>query len=446
MSNEKYTKEQLESTRVAVLREILASKGGTPLNKPKAELIQEILDEQDGLAILERSTKGRRRLSGVEPYKPDGYAPFTFNSSKPEAVEDPAKFYIENLNYDEQVVNVGKTYVVKGVLDVRNDGNGFLRVNGYSEDPYTDVFVSKDAITSLELELGDDVEGIAVNREGILSLRKVVKLNGVNYENRSKLSFNELPVSYPNEKFNLVSGNDVPMKIIDLLAPIGKGQRSLIYAPEKSGKSLVLKNLINAIEKNHNDVKIISVLINRRPEDVTEYKRTIKSEVVSLDYNVSAEKQVKSCELILNRAKRLVEQGYDVVIALDDITSLLKAYNYALNSVKTIGCIDVNAVLMVKQFFGSARNVENGGSLTIICTADVNTSQDELIVSELRSVSNMEIELSPQMASKGVYPPIVPSKTFTRNGKSMLTEENIQLALKLREADDIREIISILSI
>ena len=236
------------------------------------------------------------------------------------------------------------------------------------------------------------------------------------------------------------------MQIINLLAPIGKGQRGLIFAPEKVGKSRLLKSIVSAIELNDKKVKVISVLLNRRPEDVTEYKKGLTSEVISLDYLVSSEKQVIACELILNSAKRLVEQGVDVVIAVDDITSLVKAYNYALNSVKTLGEIDVNAVLMAKQFCLSARNIEGGGSLTIICTADINSSQDELIVSELKNVCNMEVELSKKMADKDVYPPIIPSKTFTRNGNSLLSNEEIALAQKLRDADEIREIITILTI
>ncbi|MBO5712704.1 MAG: hypothetical protein J6R88_00670 [Clostridia bacterium] len=445
MTNEKYTKEQLEQTTVAVLRSILASKGGAPLNKPKTELISEILNAQEGIAP-ERSNKGRPRLSGVEQYKPDvNPAIFNFNTPKPELVENPQNYYNENLNCDDSVVNLGKTESVKGVLDLLENGNGFLRVNGYSEDPYADVFVSKEVITSFSLLVGDYVEGIAVTTNGVLCLRKVDKLNGVNFAGAKRENFDALPVCYPNKKFNIVDGNDVGMKVIDLIAPIGKGQRSIIYAPEKAGKSGFLKRIVSAIENNNNEVKVINLLINRRPEDVTEYKMGLKSEVISLDYNVTANKQVKSCELILNRAKRLVEQGVDVVIALDDITSLVKSYNYALNSVKTLGGIDVNAVLMVKQFFGSARNVQTGGSLTIICIADVNTIQDELIVSELKGVSNMEVELSTKMANRGIYPPIITSKTYTRNVNALLSSKEKELSNKLREIDDIREIVSILN-
>ena len=395
MSNEKYTKEQLEKTTVAILRSILASKGVAPLNKPKDELIKEILSAQDGILLPERSKKGRPRLSGVEPYKPDIPTSFNFNTPNPESVENLPKFNGSNNVYGAGVVSFGQTETVNGVLDIGKDGNGFLRVNLYSADPYVDVFVSKDVINSFGLLTGDTVEGIAVY-DGILNLKTVNKLNGKTYEKKDRVNFEDLSPCYTNEKFKIASENDIAMQVVDLLAPIGKGQRAIIYAPEKSCKSKILKRIVSKIEDNHNDVKIINLLINRRPEEVTEYKKGLSSEIISLDYNTSCETQVKASELVLNRAKRLVEEGYDVLITIDDIISLVKAYNYALNTVKTFGGIDVDAVIKTKQFFATARNIENGGSLTIICTADVNSSGDELILNELRSVSNMQMELSLQ--------------------------------------------------
>ena len=274
---------------------------------------------QEGV-VYERSKKGRKRLTDITDYAPDSYSPLIFNTSNPNAKK------VDAVSVDESQT-VGKTINVKGVLQLNNEGHGFLRANGYYTDALNDVFVGKDAVISLKLKEGDFVEGVAVMVDGLPSIRRVNYVNGVEFTKVNRNSFDALQVGYATQKFNLSTSGDMALKVIDLLSPIGKGQRALIYAPEKAGKSRVLKKVINAISEDKN-VKVFTLLVGRRPEEVYEYLDAKTSEVVNLDLNYNLAEQVGVAELLLNRCKRLVEMGNDVVLAIDDIIGLVKTYNY----------------------------------------------------------------------------------------------------------------------
>ena len=334
-----------------------------------------------------------------------------------------------------------------GVLEVLPDGFGFLRALDMSFLASTDdIYLSPSQVRRFNLHTGDLVEGeVRVPKDGerYFALVKVDRVNGLSPDvNKNKLMFENLTPLFPDEQFKLESDgvrsdDNVSSRIIDLVAPIGKGQRALIVAPPKSGKTVLMKNLAHALVANHPDVHLIVLLVDERPEEVTEMQRTVRGEVISSTFDEPAQRHVQVAEMVIERAKRLVELKKDVVILLDSITRLARAYNNVLPSSGKVlsGGVDANALQRPKRFFGAARNIEEGGSLTIIGTALVDTGSrmDEVIYEEFKGTGNCEIHLDRRMAEKRVYPSILINKSGTRREELLLKAEILQKSWILRK-------------
>jgi len=334
-----------------------------------------------------------------------------------------------------------------GVLEVLPDGFGFLRALDMSFLASTDdIYLSPSQVRRFNLHTGDLVEGeVRVPKDGerYFALVKVDRVNGMSPDvNKNKLMFENLTPLFPDQQFKLESDgvrsdDNVSSRIIDLIAPIGKGQRALIVAPPKSGKTVLMKNLAHALVANHPDVHLIVLLVDERPEEVTEMQRTVRGEVISSTFDEPAQRHVQVAEMVIERAKRLVELKKDVVILLDSITRLARAYNNVLPSSGKVlsGGVDANALQRPKRFFGAARNIEEGGSLTIIGTALVDTGSrmDEVIYEEFKGTGNCEIHLDRRMAEKRVYPSILINKSGTRREELLLKAEILQKSWILRK-------------
>jgi transcription termination factor Rho len=332
----------------------------------------------------------------------------------------------------------------EGVLEIMQDGYGFLRSSDYNylASP-DDIYVSPSQIKLFGLKTGDTIKGsIRPPKEGekYFALLKVESVNGKTTEEiRDRVAFEYLTPLFPEEKLNLssTSGSDMSMRILDLFSPIGKGQRGMIVAQPKTGKTVLLKNIANAIAENHPEVYLLVLLIDERPEEVTDMARSVKAEVIASTFDEQAERHVKVASIVLEKAKRLVECGHDVVILLDSITRLARAYNTVVPSSGKIlsGGVDANALHKPKRFFGAARNIENGGSLTIIATALIETGSkmDEVIFEEFKGTGNMELQLDRKLANKRVYPAIDVTASGTRREDLLLKEEELQRVWILRK-------------
>lgn len=331
---------------------------------------------------------------------------------------------------------------VEGVLEITEEGYGFLRSSDYHYLPSPDdVYVSPVIIRKWALKEGDTVFGfVRPSRLGerYFALVEPVLVNGIEPEAlRSRTPFEYLTPLFPNEKLRLSTRPDIySTRILDLLVPIGKGQRGMIVAQPKTGKTTILKEIANGISANHPEVYIIVLLINERPEEVTDWKRTVKAEVIASTFDNPAEKHVRVAELVLEKAKRLVECGHDVAILLDSLTRLARAYNdLAPASGKVLtGGVESSALNKPKQFFGTARNIENGGSLTIIATAliDTGSKMDEVIFEEFKGTGNMELKLDRTLADKRIFPAIDIVASGTRREELLLSKEELMLARALR--------------
>ncbi len=331
-----------------------------------------------------------------------------------------------------------------GVLEMMPDGYGFLRSAdfNYISSP-DDVYVSPSQIKLFGLRTGDTIEGsIRPPKDGekYFALLKVTKINGLDPRLvRERVSFDYLTPLFPTEKFNMVTsstGRDIGNRMIDLFAPIGKGQRGLIVAQPKSGKTYLLKDIANAIAANHPECYMIVLLVDERPEEVTDMKRSVNAEVIASTFDEPADNHVKVAGIVLEKAKRLVESGHDVVILLDSITRLARAYNtVAPASGKVLsGGVEANALHKPKKFFGAARNIENGGSLTILATAliDTGSKMDGVIFEEFKGTGNMELQLDRSLANKRMYPAIDLTKSGTRREELLLDKETLQRMFILR--------------
>lgn len=325
----------------------------------------------------------------------------------------------------------------EGVLEVMADGYGFLRSADYNYlNSPDDIYVSPSQIKSFGLKPGDTVEGsIRPPREGekYFPLIKVDSINGLLPEFiRDRVQFEYMTPLFPNEKFNLTGNghNNLSSRVVDLFSPIGKGQRALIVAPPKTGKTMLLQSIANAISDNHPEVYLIILLIDERPEEVTEMARNVKAEVVASTFDEQATRHVKVAEMVLDKAKRLVECGHDVVIMLDSITRLARAYNTVQPpSGKVLsGGVDANALHKPKRFLGAARNTEERGSLTIIATALIETGSkmDEVIFEEFKGTGNMELQLDRKLSNKRVYPAVDIIASGTRREDLLLSREVLQ--------------------
>jgi transcription termination factor Rho len=334
-----------------------------------------------------------------------------------------------------------------GVLEVLPDGFGFLRSIEASYMASTDdIYLSPSQIRRFNLHTGDMVEGeVRVPKDGerYFALVKVDRVNGLSPEqSKHKIMFENLTPLFPKEQFRLerdirASDENVTCRIIDLIAPIGKGQRALLVSQPKSGKTMMMQHLAHALMANYPDVHLIVLLVDERPEEVTEMQRTVRGEVISSTFDEPAARHVQVAEMVIERAKRLVELKKDVVILLDSITRLARAYNNVLPSSGKVltGGVDANALQRPKRFFGAARNVEEGGSLTIIGTAliDTGSKMDEVIYEEFKGTGNCEIHLDRRMSEKRVYPSILINKSGTRREELLLKPEIMQKTWILRK-------------
>ncbi len=330
-----------------------------------------------------------------------------------------------------------------GVLEVLPDGYGFLRSVNYNYLPSPDdIYVSPSQIKKFALRTGDTVRGqVRPPKEGERFFA-LLKVDSVNYmppaEVRDRTIFDNLTPLYPTEKLNLeISPSEYSMRIVNLLSPVGKGQRGLIVSPPKSGKTILLQQMANSIAKNHPELKLIVLLIDERPEEVTDMERSVKAEVVSSTFDEPPDRHVQVADMVLDKAKRLVEAKMDVVILLDSITRLARAHNTVVpHSGKILsGGVDANALHKPKRFFGAARNVEEGGSLTIIATALIETGSrmDEVIFEEFKGTGNMELVLDRRLSDRRIYPAMDVNRSGTRREEWLLEQDELNRIWVLRK-------------
>ena len=355
----------------------------------------------------------------------------------------------QNTTGDEFETEIGEDDVlipIAGVLDVL-DNYAFVRTTGYLPGP-SDVYVSLGQVKKYNLRKGDAVvgaikqprEGEQQGRQKYNALVQVDSINGLSVDDAAaRVEFTNLTPLYPQERLRLETGPEkLTQRIIDLVAPVGKGQRGLIVAPPKAGKTIVLQQIANAIATNNPEVHLMVVLVDERPEEVTDMQRTVRGEVIASTFDRPAEDHTTVAELAIERAKRLVELGRDVVVLLDSITRLGRAYNLAAPTSGRVlsGGVDASALYPPKRFFGAARNIENGGSLTILATALVETGSkmDDVIFEEFKGTGNSELRLNRQLADKRIFPAVDVNASSTRREEMLLSNDEVKITWKLRRA------------
>jgi len=395
-----------------------------PETPPQEQNTQETVAAQAD----ENPTKGDEPAPEIRPQKFDRRTNTPNNAQKN---QEPAI----NMDFDNVIVN-------EGVLEIMPDGYGFLRSSDYNylTSP-DDIYVSQSQIKLFGLKTGDTVRGsIRPPKEGekYFPLVRVEAINGrIPAEVRDRVPFDHLTPLFPSEKLSLFTdAGNYSTRIMDLFSPIGKGQRGLIVAQPKTGKTMLLKDVANAIAKNHPEVYLIILLIDERPEEVTDMARSVRAEVVSSTFDEPAERHVKIANIVLEKAKRMVECGHDVVILLDSITRLARAYNTVAPASGKIlsGGVDANALHKPKRFFGAARNIEDGGSLTIIATAltETGSKMDEVIFEEFKGTGNMELQLDRKLSNKRIFPAIDITASSTRRDDLLLDRDTLQRIWILR--------------
>ena len=376
-------------------------------------------------------------IANVSKYKKDELISEILKADNGFESEDSEKIVINEPDENDSKSN---TTTVCGLIDITADGYGFLRSNGYDSGE-EDTYVSPTQIRRFRLRKGDKILGLTRERKETEKFSPLIYINEINdikvSELKARKDFDDLIPIYPNEKFTLeTKKEEVSTRIIDFLVPIGKGQRALIVAPPKAGKTSLLRSILKGIEINNPKSKIFVLLIGERPEEVTEMKRFTKAEVIASTFDELPQNHIRLAEFVLERAKRLVELGEDVVILVDSITRLSRAYNVNTpSSGKTLtGGLDPFALHKPKRFFGSARNVENGGSLTITATTlvDTGSKMDDMIYEEFKGTGNMEIHLSRKLSELRIFPAIDIYKSGTRKDDLLLSEEEIQSANLIR--------------
>lgn len=410
----------LENYTLVELRQLAKEKGIKNTSKLKKEEIIEELLKLDNEPI-ER-----------EEVEYDGsYVATDVTTS---TLAEPSNGTYKLTNADDQIV--------EGILEVLPDGYGFLRGENYLSTP-KDVYISPIQIRRFKLDKGDKVKGIArLPKEGekFPALIYVGEVNGESPEKAyRRKKFDDLTPIYPDERIRLETvPNEYAMRIIDLMSPIGKGQRGMIVAPPKVGKTTLLKKIANSITTNNPEIELIVLLIDERPEEVTDMRRSIKGDVIYSTFDELPEHHVKVAEMVLERAKRLTEQKKDVVILLDSITRLARAYNLSIpSSGRTLsGGLDPSALHKPKKFFGAARNIENGGSLTILATALIETGSrmDDVIFEEFKGTGNMEVHLDRKLSEKRIFPAIDINKSGTRREELLLDPKELETVFALRKA------------
>jgi len=368
---------------------------------------------------------------------------------KNDNIEDKEEADIKKINKEdfpekitEEIEKMNDVNLSEGILEVHVDGYGFLRSDNYLSGD-NDIYVSPSQIRRFKLKTGDKILGItrpAKSGEKYKALLYVKSVNGLNPEKSvSRPDFDSLTPVYPTERIVLeTASNELSMRMIDLLAPIGKGQRGMIVSPPKAGKTTLLKKIANAISINHPEIEIIVLLIDERPEEVTDMKRSVNGDVVYSTFDELPRHHAKVAEIVLERAKRLVEHGKDVVILLDSITRLARAYNLTIPATgRTLsGGLDPGALYIPKRFFGAARKLEEGGSLTILATALVETGSrmDDVIFEEFKGTGNMEIHLDRKLSEKRIFPAIDINKSGTRREELLLSQKELETIWGIRKA------------
>lgn len=362
------------------------------------------------------------------------------------AIDNDTKYQIGENARDDSDLSYKLTnpddFIAEGVLEILPDGYGFLRGENYLSSP-KDVYISPTQIKRFKLDQGDKIKGIARFPKEDARFPGLIYVGAVNGELPEKAykrrKFDDLIPIYPDERIRLETvPTEYAMRMIDLVCPIGKGQRGMIVAPPKVGKTTLVKKIANSITANHPEIELIVLLIDERPEEVTDMKRSIKGEVIYSTFDELPEHHVKVAEMVLERAKRLVEHGKDVAILLDSITRLARAYNLVIpSSGKTLsGGIDPAALHKPKKFFGAARNIEHGGSLTILATSliDTGSRMDEVIFEEFKGTGNMEVHLDRSLSEKRIFPAIDINKSGTRREEKLLSPEELATIFALRKA------------
>lgn len=430
-----------------VAKPVTEQKQTTEQEQPKRKVgrPKKILTEQEVINKLvnadlyptEKTTQKIISLEQTPVNKP-------IKENTPQPVNKPKPHNNENTstNYNTSVDLTGMVEA-EGVLEVMPDGYGFLRSSDYNYlNSPDDIYISQSQIKFFALKTGDTLSGFIrppKENEKYFPMVKLTLVNGRRPESiKDRIPFDYLTPLFPEEKFKLTGhkAETISTRIIDLFTPIGKGQRALIVAPPKTGKTILLKEIANAIAANHPNVYLIVLLIDERPEEVTDMQRTVNAEVIASTFDEPADRHVKIANIVLEKAKRMTECGHDVVIVLDSITRLARAYNtVAPASGKVLsGGVEANALQKPKRFFGAARNIENGGSLTIIATALIETGSkmDEVIFEEFKGTGNMELQLDRKLANKRIYPAVDLVASSTRRDDLLLTENVLSRMLVLR--------------
>ena len=412
--------DDLKSKKINELREIAKEKGVLqPYKFKKDELIQLIL-----------------KVAGDEPENYEDW-------DEPEKI-DITEIDLEDLSdkASEEIEQLNEIDTAQGILELHSDGYGFLRRDNYQSGD-GDIYISPSQIRRFRLKTGDKILGVTrppKAGEKFQALLYVKAVNGMNPETAIKRpDFDSLTPIYPKERLALETNpHEYAMRMIDLVAPIGKGQRGMIVSPPKAGKTSLLKMIANSISLNHPEVELIILLIDERPEEVTDMKRSVKGDVIYSTFDELPKNHTKVSEMVLERAKRLVEHGKDVVILLDSITRLARAYNLTIPATgRTLsGGLDPGALHKPKRFFGAARKLEEGGSLTILATALVETGSrmDDMIFEEFKGTGNMEIHLDRKLSEKRIFPAIDINKSGTRREELLLSQKELETIWSLRKA------------
>jgi len=408
------TEQELSGKKIAELREIAKSLNiQSPYKYKKDELINLILENK----------KDDKEENNIE------------NSIDIDTEELPEKV-------SEELENMETINLAEGILELHADGYGFLRSDNYLSGD-EDIYISPSQIRRFRLKTGDKICGVTRDPnqgERFKALLYIKSVNGMHPDTCPKRpNFDNLTPIYPNERLRLeTSSSDLATRMIDLISPIGKGQRGMIVSPPKAGKTTLLKMVANAIALNHPEVEIIVLLIDERPEEVTDMKRSVKGDVVYSTFDELPQHHTKVAEIVLERAKRLVEHGKDVVILLDSITRLARAYNLTIPATgRTLsGGLDPGALHKPKRFFGAARNLEEGGSLTILATALVETGSrmDDVIFEEFKGTGNMEIHLDRRLSEKRIFPAVDIYKSGTRREELLLSQKELETIWGIRKA------------
>ena len=434
----KYRKAEL----ISILDEVMKSKD-LSVDEVKESLAQEEIQRKgsDAHEKEEKPESVKDQTSPVKRQEADDQLTIREASSKGEETSKEREAGPSGRS-DGRRVKYSNEFDCKGVFEILDMNNfGFLRGENYLTSP-EDIYVSPPQIRRFDLRTGDEVIGYArYPREGekFAGLNYIEKINGENPEKSvGRPYFDRLTPIYPDERIRMEvpSENDLSTRIIDLMAPMGKGQRGLIVAPPKAGKTTILKKIAQNIAKNSPDIKIIVLLIDERPEEVTDMQRSIDGEVIYSTFDEEPDHHTKVARMVLERAKRMVEQKQDVLILMDSITRLARAYNLTVNpSGRTLsGGLDPAALIMPKKFFGAARNIEEGGSLTILATALVETGSrmDDMIFEEFKGTGNMEIHLDRRLQERRVFPAIDIYKSGTRKEKALLSEDEYEMTMNIR--------------